>query len=185
MTLERNQVHDCFVIGEDASLIYMQGGTLNAMNNVFNRTGALTNATFMQPPTNFKQLFPVPPALDYTEPMQYAPYFAYPYFPNQTMNLTMDRGIFWIENGPMNNSLYFNTSNSLFAGNSFNYAFCHRGCIYTLDIAQNSHPYHISFHKNSYRNIYGLDAAIQMTQVEPQNSWKPLNVTTNLTYVIL
>lgn len=82
LTMERNQVQDCYVVGQDATLFYVNSATINAQKNVFERTGTLTNATFMQPPTNFKVLVPVLPIIDYTEPMQYAPYYAYPYFPN-------------------------------------------------------------------------------------------------------
>ena len=113
------------MIGQDAALFYMSGGSLHAFNNSFERIGSLTNQTFTQSKTNFAKLTPVLPILDYTEPMQYAPYFGYPYQPNVTISLTMDRGIFWLETGPMNRTNVSLPVNNTFFGNSFNYVFCH------------------------------------------------------------
>lgn len=62
----------------------------------------MTNGTYKQNPTNGKTLLPIMNGYNYTEPAIYAPYFGIPFYPNVTVNLTMDRGIFWFEAGAMN-----------------------------------------------------------------------------------
>ena len=46
LTLKNNWVEDNYVIGKDAALFYMSGGSMHAFNNNFQRIGSLTNSTF-------------------------------------------------------------------------------------------------------------------------------------------
>jgi len=160
--LNSNVIKDCSVIGSDAALFFISGGSLSAFNNTFERIGSLTNLTFKQPTTKFLKPLPLPPGLDYTEPMQYAAYFGYPYYPGSVTNLTMDRGIFWTEAGRMNATNWTQPMQNEFEANSFDSVFCHQGCIYSQTIKKDSHPTLVKHFDNSYRNIYGITGSVKL-----------------------
>jgi hypothetical protein len=131
------------VLGQETAIIYAKGGSISASGNVFERIGSLTNRTFTQPASNFLNRNLLRPILDYfADPMQYASYYTYPYRPGSVTNLTMDRGIFWFETGPMNRTNSTLPITNKFTSNSFNLVFCERGCIYSMTIPRESHSTH-------------------------------------------
>lgn len=46
LNIVNNLIEDCHVIGPNAALFYVSGGTLNAADNNFSMIGSLTNLTF-------------------------------------------------------------------------------------------------------------------------------------------
>ena len=73
-----------------------------------------------------------------------------------------------LEGGPM--SEQSNASRPMvhhFEGNVFNFIFCQRGCIYQQHVGERSEPSYLNFTANKYRNVFGEEAAIMLTEVAP------------------
>ena len=52
----------------------------------------------------------------------------------------------------------------------FNFIFCEVGCIYQQHVGDMSEPTYANFTGNSYRNVFGREAAVMLTEVAPQST---------------
>ena len=71
-----------------------------------------------------------------------------------------------------------------FKNNNYNYLFCLQGCVYTMVIERDAHPTHNIHNSNQYRNIFGVNAAIQLTTVLDQKTRVDIEHGLNYTYSI-
>ena len=158
-----NAIDDCFSLGGDNALVYVEGAALVAEKNVFRRSGHLDTST-----QNFTQDYNYPIGPDY--------------FPvNSTLwssrTWSQSKGVFWLKSIDIGS---YNTSQPVvhnLTSNTFTYLFCDSGCVATQDMPDNSHPTYIEFYNNSYSDIIATKGGIYHLNVAKQSD--------NITYAVV
>lgn len=156
ITLRNNTFTDIVVDARDlasdeASVIYLNGAALRAVDNKFRLIGRTHSADFDGSARTSSYLL---------DPKTY-----YDIIP-----ITQRKGIFWMVTGSR-------TVTSVVSNNTFDWVFCTKGCIYSFDSATNAAHSDYTFSENTYQHIYGVQETIMSAVVASQTNHTHINET--------